>query len=255
MPLVKGFGRDLFSPLGTAISDYSLIKSNDRILMGISGGKDSLLMAWALSDIKRRSPVKFSLEAITIDPGEPWEYDESGLDSIRQFLRGMNIPYYVIATNIARIVTRHKGKKTKCSLCSNLRRGYLYKTASDMGIPKVALAHHLDDAIETLFLNMFYQGKFGCFRPKTYLSRTQVEVIRPLLYLEEAKIAKASKRLGLPVVPAACSVTGTTCRQSMKVLVTKLGHSIPGLRHQMRNVLKSYWLKAVPTGGEACFSE
>ncbi len=249
-------GRELFGPLGSAISDYDLIGSSDRILMGISGGKDSLFMAWALSDIRKRSPVKFSLEAITINLGKPWEFAESRLDSIRQFLAGLDIPYHVVPTNIARIASRHHGRKTECSLCSNLRRGYLYKTASELGIRKVALAHHLDDAIETLFLNMFYQGKFRCFRPKTFLSRRNVEVIRPMVYLEEKRIAKASSTLGLPLMPPACSVTGTTCRQSMKALIDGLSSSVPGLRIQMRNVLKAYWLEVQAcTGDEPLISE
>lgn len=243
-------GRELFGPLGSAISDYGLIGLDDRILMGISGGKDSLFMAWALSDIRKRSPVKFSLEAITINPGEPWEFPESGLDSIRQFLAGLDIPYHVVPTNIARIVTRHHGRKTECSLCSNLRRGYLYKTASDLGVTKVALAHHLDDAIETLLLNMFYQGKFRCFRPKTFLSRRNVEVIRPMVYLEEERISRASSTLGLPVMSPTCSVTGTTCRQSMKALVSGLSSGVPGLRTQMRNILKAYWMEAQAHTGD-----
>lgn len=235
--------RTLFGLVGKAISDYELIRSDDRILLGISGGKDSLLMAWILSDIGKRSPVKFTLEAVTIDLGEPWEFDEKGLSRVRRFLADLDIPYHVVSSNIGKIVTRYETRKAPCSLCANLRRGYLHQVANDLGTRKVALAHHIDDAIETLLMNMFYQGGLRCFKPKTYLSRRQIEVIRPMVYVEERKIAQAARVLSLPVIRQTCGFSGTTSRQFMKDLVTELSQDIPGLRRQMRNVLQSIWPK------------
>lgn len=236
----RGKGR-VFGPIGQAISDYDLIEEGDRIVVGVSGGKDSLFLAWALSDILKRSPAKFSLEAVIVDLGEPWPIDPDALQDVCKFLEQLNIPHHVIYSNIAKIVTGYEGNKTECSLCSRLRRGCLYKTAHEMGANKVALAHHLDDAIETLFMNMFYQGRLDCFRPKTYLSRQQIQVIRPLLYLEEKQIDKTARQTGLPVVPAVCTVSGNTSRQSMKELVAQLEMSIPGVKHQLLSVLKALW--------------
>lgn len=237
----KGINRRIFGVIGSAISDYELIQDGDRILLGISGGKDSLFMAWALADIRRRAPVEFSLEAVTIDPGGPWKFDEAAIDSIHRFLSVIGVPYHVVTSNIARVVIRGHGRKTPCSLCANLRRGYLHQAANDLGMSKVALGHHLDDAIETLLLNMFYQGNLRCFQPKTYLSRRNIEVIRPMVYVEEPWIAKASSKLGLPVTPPTCGFSGNTSRQHMKGLVSGLSENIPGLRRQMRNVFKSLW--------------
>jgi len=241
--LGKRPGRELFRPLGKAISDYKLIKDNDEILLGISGGKDGLIMAWLLADIRKRAPVKFSLAALTIDPGEPFGFKEKELQVLEDFLKGLKIPYHVVKTNIAKVVQEYPTKKTACSLCANLRRGAFYKAARQLGFKKVSLAHHLDDAIETLLLNMFYQGSFRCFKPKTYLTRRQVEVIRPLVYIEEWKIAKATKDLELPVIPPKCHIAGTTCRQAMKELVSRLSAEIPGMRKQMRRVLKQLWIQ------------
>lgn len=242
----KGPGRHVFRLLGEAISDFEMIKDED-ILLGISGGKDSLLMAWLLADIRKRAPVKFGLKAITIDPGSPSAFSPEDISTIRDYLESLGISYTVIDTNIARIVQEYPTKKTACSLCANLRRGALYKEASTAGIRKVALGHHLDDAIETLFLNMFFQGKFRCFQPRTFLTRTRVEVIRPLVYIEESTIQKACKTLGIPVVATRCPIAGTTERQHMKQLVRDLSSQIPGFHNQLRRVLKSLWTADSPS--------
>jgi tRNA 2-thiocytidine biosynthesis protein TtcA len=237
----KQHHRRIFSSIGKAIADYRMIQHGDRILLAVSGGKDSLLMAWALADIRKRSPAKFSLEAVTIDPGEPWQFSEAQLSAISRFLAGIEIPHHVISSNVARIVTKQHGKKTPCSLCANLRRGSLHQAANDLGFDKLALGHTLDDAIETLFLNMFFQGSLRCFKPKTYLSRRNIEVIRPMVYVEEPWIRRAADRLGLPVAPPSCSYSGNTNRQYMKDVVSELSVKIPGLKRKMQNVLQSVW--------------
>lgn len=234
--------KDLFGHVGRAIADYKMIESNDHIVVGVSGGKDSLLLCYLLSEMCKRSPVKFDLTAITINPGGDSGFSVQDLERIEEFLSGLDIPYHVKETSISKILENYQTKKTLCSLCANLRRGALHKTVRELGFSKVALAHHLDDAIETLFLNMFYQGSFRCFQPKTYLSRREVTVIRPLVYVTEEAIIAECERLGLPVVPAKCLVSGTTLRQTMKDLVNNLAQSIPGFRNQLRGVLrKTVW--------------
>lgn len=232
--------RGLYPPLGRALSDFSMIDAAEPILLGISGGKDSLLMAYLLSEMRNRSPVKFSLSALTVDPGGDVSFTGEELGRMQEFLAGLEIPYRVVRTGIARIVQGHP-LENACSLCANLRRGVIYKTADEMGIRKVALAHHLDDAIETLFLNMFYQSGLRCFEPKTFLTRRRITAIRPLVYIPERDIQRVATKLGLPVIPAKCVVAGTTRRQEMKDVVKDLSARIPGFRNHMRSVLARVW--------------
>jgi tRNA(Ile)-lysidine synthase TilS/MesJ len=254
---MAGFGGDLlrkdpawwlYRYLGQAIGDYRMISRGDSILLGVSGGKDSLFMAYALDRLRRRSPVKFELAAITIDPGEPSGFTSEELDLIRRFLESIEVPYHVVPTHIGRIVQQYPSSKSSCSLCANLRRGALYRAADELGYKKVALAHHLDDAIETLFLNMFYQASFRCFEPFTHLTRRDVFVIRPLVYIPEKDIARIALKLGLPVIKTRCPAAGTTCRQDMKELVSLLSGRIPKLRNHMRGVLKNLWSMKSPAG-------
>lgn len=231
----------LYRPLGQAIGDYSLIEEGDSILLGISGGKDSLLMAYLLNSLRRRSPAKFSIAAITINPGEPSGFTDEELSTIRGFMESMDIPYHVVHTGIARIVEAYPVPHSACSLCANLRRGALYKAANELGYKKVALAHHLDDAVETFFLNMFYQSSLRCFEPTTHLTRRDVRVVRPLIYIPEKDIVRTGKKLGLPVIKTRCPAAGTTCRQRMKDLVNTLSKDIPQFRNHIRSVLKDLW--------------
>ncbi len=236
----------VFRLFSRAIRDFGLIDDGDRILIGVSGGKDSLLLAWLLADVKTRAPVRYDLSAVTIDLGLGQDFSD-----VERFLNSLGIPYHVEKTGIVQIVRAYPTRKTDCSLCAKLRRGALYNYASKMGFNKVALGHHLDDAIETLFLNMFYQGNFRCFHPRTYLSRTGVTVVRPLVYIEESDIERSAKRLELPVLPAVCPVAGKTCRQTMKELTATISSIFPGVRGNLRTVLKRIWLsKGGPRASE-----
>ncbi|HHY34037.1 MAG TPA: tRNA 2-thiocytidine(32) synthetase TtcA [Firmicutes bacterium] len=219
-----------------AIRDYRLIDDGDKILIGVSGGKDSLLLAWLLADVRTRAPVHYDLSAVTVDLGLGQDFSD-----VEKFLNSLGIPYHVEKTRIAQIVRAYPTRKTACSLCANLRRGALYTYASKVGFNKVALGHHLDDAIETLFLNMFYQGNLRCFHPRTFLSRTGVTVIRPLAYIEESDIERSARRLELPVLPSGCPVAGKTCRQTMKELTATISSIFPGVRGNLRSVLKRMW--------------
>jgi len=242
----------LYRYLGQAIHDYRMISEGDSILLGISGGKDSLYMAYALDKLRRRSPVKFNLAAITINPGEPSGFTPEELETLRKIFESMDIQHHVVPTHIAKIVEEYPTGKSACSLCANLRRGALYKAANELGYKKVALAHHLDDAIETLLLNMFYQSRCRCFEPVTHLTRRDVFVIRPLVYTPEKDIILVAGKLGLPVIKTRCPVAGTTCRQEMKDLVKLLSHKIPNIRNNMRGVLKDLWMnKPRVSQGEA----
>ena len=241
--------RGLYPPLGRALSDYSMIGKAEPVLLGISGGKDSLLMAYLLNEMRSRSPVKFSLVGLTVDPGGAVGFSDEELALIGDFLAGMGIPHHVVRTSITSIMEGHPTENA-CSLCANLRRGAIYKAADEMGIRTVALAHHLDDAIETLFLNMFYQSSLRCFEPKTYLSRHRITAVRPLVYIPEREIVTASQGLGLPVVATHCPVSGTTRRQEMKDMVKDLSARVPAFRNHMRSVLRQVWAMQMARAAE-----
>ncbi len=232
--------RRLYPQLGRALSDYSMIDQAKPVLLGISGGKDSLLMAYLLNEMRNRSPVKYSLVGLTVDPGGESGFTDEELAGIGGFLGSMGIPHHVVRTKIAAILEGHPTENA-CSLCANLRRGAIYKTADEMDVRTVALAHHLDDAIETLFLNMFYQSSLRCFEPKTFLSRRGITAIRPLIYIPEREIESVSRKLFLPVVKARCPVSGTTKRQEMKEVVKSLSAKIPAFHNHMRSVLRHVW--------------
>lgn len=238
----KVFPRMLYHLVGKAISDFNLIAENDVVLVAVSGGKDSMLLASILAELHRRAPVKFQVRALTIDPGGELGLDPEERATLESYFESLGEPYNIVPTEIAKIVEAYPNKKnTACSLCANLRRGALHKTAQEMGANKVALGHHLDDAIETLFLNMFYQGSLRCFHPRTYLTRREVTVIRPLVYVPEEEIIKAVKRLEIPVLTAKCPYAGHTLRQAMKDRVTELARKIPGFRNQLRGALGDLW--------------
>jgi len=248
--LQKDPARGLYPPLGRALSDFSMITTEEPVLLGISGGKDSLMMACLLAEMRNRSPVKFSLAAITVDPGEPSGFTDEELGIMGGFLSRLGILHHVVRTSIARILEEYTTRDSICSLCANLRRGTIYKAAQELGFRTVALAHHLDDAIETLFMNMFYQSSLRCFEPKTFLTRREMTVIRPLIYIPEGDIIHAAEKLGLPVIRTRCPFAGTTSRQSMKELVCDLSGDIPGFRNHMRSVLKKVWRMQMDIDGK-----
>ncbi len=227
---------------GRAIFEFEMIQEGDNVVLGVSGGKDSLVMSWALAQLKKRAPVNFTLSAMTIDPGAPNGFSEQDICKLASYFRDIDVPYKVVQTGIAHILDIHPTTDTACSLCANLRRGSLYKAAKEQGANKVALGHHLDDAIETFFLNMFYQGNLRCFHPKTFLSRAEMWCIRPLVLVPEKEIETVSHELNLPTVSPVCPFAGKTRRQDMKRLSEQLAEDIPGFRNQLRGALRRLWL-------------
>ncbi len=195
-----------------AIDDYQMIDEGDRIAIGISGGKDSLALAMALKGIQVYYPRHFSLSAFTVSLGFPG-YD---VTPIADWMRSMDIPYSLIETNIASVVFDERKEKNPCSLCAQLRKGALNRYAADHGCNKTALGHHLDDVVETFYLSLFYEGRLHTFQPVTYLTRTGLTVLRPMLYVKEADVIGFANRNHLPVVKNPCPVDGKTERHSFK---------------------------------------
>lgn len=212
-----------------AVDDYNMICDGDRIAVGVSAGKDSLTLLCALAELKRFYPKSFDLIAITVDMGFP----NTDLSGIHALCDELGVPYHVVSTQIYSIIFEERKEKNPCSLCAKMRRGVLYGTAKELGCNKVALGHHFDDAIETFMLNLFFEGRIGCFSPVTYLSRMDIHMIRPLIYAPEKDIRYFAARSELPVVHSSCPADGNTQREEIKKLLRELDIKHKGLRYRI----------------------
>jgi tRNA(Ile)-lysidine synthase TilS/MesJ len=213
--------------------DYGMIAPGDRIAVGLSGGKDSLLTLAALCKLRAFSPVPFTLRAITLDMGFP------GMDfgAVRDFCAALDVPYHLQSTQIAEIVFDVRKEAHPCSLCAKMRRGALHDAALRLGCAKVALGHHFDDAVETFWMSLRYESRLHCFQPVTYLDRRGVTLIRPLLYVREAEVRRVAA--GLPVVHNPCPANGHTKRQEAKEFLA----SHPGFDENLFRAMQSLPLK------------
>lgn len=210
-----------------------MIQPGDRIAVGVSGGKDSLLLLYALSLYRRFAPNPFELTALTITMGlEPFD-----LTGIRALCEELEVPYIVKETQIGKIVFEQRKEKNPCALCSKMRRGALAQTCAELGFGKVALGHHRDDALETLLMSVIFEGRMHTFHPVTHLERTGITQIRPLVYLSEKQIVHMERKLTLPVVKSPCPANGETRRAEMKALLDDLCRRYPAARSQMLSAL------------------
>ena len=234
--------QQLMSYARRAIDDYNMISDGDRIAVGISGGKDSLTLLYALHGLKRFYPHPFELEAITIDLGHPG-FDVS---KIHRLCKEMEIPYTVVKTDIAQIIFEERKESNPCSLCAKMRKGALNEAIKKTGCNKVAYAHHKDDIIETMILSLIYEGRFYSFSPKTYLDRMDLTVIRPLMYVNEADIKGFRNKYNLPVVKSPCPADGYTKREYAKNLLRQLNLENPGAKERMFSAIINGNIKGWP---------
>lgn len=212
--------QQILKTIRRGIFDYNMIEPNDKIAVGLSGGKDSMVLLDALYRIKQFSDIPFDIQAITVDPmfgGKNGDYS-----AIEEYCNQRDIPYTIRPSELATIIFEVRKEKNPCSLCSRMRRGIINGVAKDNGCNKLALGHHQDDIIETFMLNLFREGRLGCFQPVTYLSRRDITVIRPMMYLTETKVESAAQRYNLPIVKSLCPVDKETARQDMKELILKI---------------------------------
>ena len=233
--------KHLLSYTRRAVDDYGMIRAGDKIAVGVSAGKDSLTLLHAMAGLHRFYPQPFDLIAITVDMG--FGGIEANRDrplpegdpyaGIRALCEKLDVPYHVVPSEIAKIIFDVRKEPNPCSLCAKLRRGALNNAAKDLGCTTVALGHHFDDAVETFMLNLFFEGRIGCFSPVTYLSRVDLRVIRPLLYCPEKEIRAFAAATELPVVKSACPADENTERESMKRLLASLERENRGLRHRI----------------------
>jgi len=214
--------------------DYSMVKSGDHIAVALSGGKDSAVLLYTLLQVLRISPVKFTLHCIYINLG--WQND---VDVLREYCEGLQVSFYCKNTDIGKIVFEERQEKNPCALCANLRRGALNSTALELGCNKVAMGHHLDDAIETFLMSLLFTGKFRTFAPATYLDRTGLTMIRPLVYLFEEHIQKLTREFSLSVIANNCPVNGLTKREEVKQIVKNLSREYPDFKERFLHALKT----------------
>ena len=207
-----------------ALEKYEMLKNGDSVCVFVSGGKDSLALLYLLSKIKNFYSKKFNIIAITLDMC--FNNAETDYTNIKKFCEKLDIPYHIVRVPLWEIIFLRRKEKSPCSLCSKMRKGILISEALSIGCNKVALGHHKDDAIETLLLNLFYNGSFKCFSPVTYLSRKNVTMVRPLVFCSEQSINSFVKKLSLPVVKNMCPADGVTKRHRVKELLSVLENSL-----------------------------
>jgi len=200
------------------VEDYDMIQEGDRIAVGISGGKDSLALLCSLASLRRYYPKRFTLAAITIGIG----FEDMDFSDVRELCRRLDVEYIYVESDIRHVVFDVKQEKNPCSLCVKMRKGLLNDTLIANGITKVAFGHHMDDAVETYLMSLIYEGRISCFRPVTFMDRSGVTQIRPMLYADEAMTASVARRYSLPVVKNTCPMDGVSKRQDVKELIEKL---------------------------------
>ena len=221
--------QQLLSFTRKAIDDYQMIQEGDKIAVGISGGKDSLTLLYALAHLRIFYPKKFNIVAITVDLG--WKNFD--LDKIYQLCEHLKVEYIVVDTDIAEIVFNQRKETNPCSLCAKMRKGALNEKIKELGCNKVAYGHHKDDLVETMLLSLIFEGRFHCFSPVTYLDRMDLTVIRPLMYVKEADVIGFRNKMDLPVAKSPCPMDGYTKREYAKDLVKKLDLEHPGTKERM----------------------
>ena len=212
-----------------ALDDYGMIEDGDKIAVGVSAGKDSLTLLCAMAEIRRFYPKKFDLLAITVDMG----FEGMDFSPIKRFCEELGVEYEIVPTQISKIIFDVRKEKNPCSLCAKMRRGALYNYAKERGCNKVALGHHFDDVVETFMLNLFFEGRLGCFQPVTYLSNTDITLIRPMIYMPEKDVRYFASKTELPIQKSPCPADGNTEREEMKKLLSSLERENKGLRYRI----------------------
>lgn len=234
--------QQLLSITRKAVDEYQLIDEGDRIAVGISGGKDSLTLLYALHGLKRFYPKHFDIQAVSVNLGFPG-FD---LTPIKELCKELDVPYTIVDTQIGEIIFEERKEENPCSLCAKMRKGALNQAVKELGMNKVAYAHHKDDIIETMLLSLIYEGRFYSFSPKTYLDRMDLTVIRPLMFVSEADVIGFKNKYDLPVVKNLCPADGYTKREYAKNLLRQLNLDAPGVKERMFTAILNANLKGWP---------
>ena len=215
--------RKILGYVRAAVDEYCMIEDGDRIAVGVSGGKDSVVLLNALCMLKRFYPKQFTVVAVTLDMR--FDNEDGDFSEIQKLCDSYGVEYVIKRTDLAEIIFNIRKETNPCSLCARMRRGILHNTAKESGCNKIALGHNLDDAAETFIMNLLNESRIGCFAPVTYLSRKDITMIRPLIYLNENVIENAAQRLSLPVIKSKCPANENTERESTKNLIKDLSET------------------------------
>lgn len=248
MGFKKKDNQSYYNPVRHAILTHGMIEPGDRVAIGMSGGKDSTTLLYLLDRIRRQRRLGFDFELVPIalDMG----FEGCDITPMQAFVEQLGYPLEIVPTNIAKVFFDIRKEKSSCALCAKLRRGILYNRAHELGCQKVALGHHVDDAIETYFMNFLFHGRMNSFEPKSYLSKTNVTLIRPMIYLEEKQIIRLVKREELPVVFNPCPVDKKTKREEIKKVVTNMANHCPDIREKFivgmeQGTAEDFWNKSL----------
>ena len=225
-----------------AVQDYEMIAPGDRVMVGVSGGKDSVALTIGLSMLRKYIGFDYEVVAVTLDP----QFDHQPMDysALAELFRQHGIPYEVRRTEIGPVVFEYRKEKNPCALCAKLRRGSLHTALTERGIRKIALGHHYDDAVETLLMNLLFEGRINCFQPVTNLDRTGIVQIRPMLYIHEKTLDNFAARMNLPVLQNRCPVDKITKRGEVKQLIFELSKTYPELKERIFGAMQRYPLAA-----------
>ncbi len=227
--------QQVLSYVRRAVDDYGMIEDGDKIAVGISGGKDSLTLLYALHSLQRFYPKHFEIEAVTVDLG----FENLKLDKIKALCEDLDVAYNIVKTDIAQIVFEERKEENPCSLCAKMRKGALNQAIKESGCNKIAYAHHKDDVVETMLMSLIYEGRFHTFSPVTYLDRMNLTVIRPMLYMNEADVMGFVHKYNVPVVKSPCPADGHTKREYVKGLLRQLNHENPGVKERMFTAIQN----------------
>lgn len=231
--------QQVLSYVRRAVDDYNMIEEKDRIAVGISGGKDSLTLLYALHGLKRFYPLPFEIYAVTVDLG----FENLNLRQIKELCASLEIEYTIVKTDIAQVIFEERREENPCSLCAKMRKGALNQAIREIGCNKVAYAHHKDDVVETMLMSLIFEGRFHTFAPVTYLDRMELTVIRPLMYMNEADVIGFVHKYNVPVVKSPCPADGHTKREYVKNLLKSLNQENPGVKERMFTAIVNSNLK------------
>lgn len=217
------------------IDDYGMIRAGDRVAVGVSGGKDSLVLLRLMAELRTYYNKPFELEAMTVDMGLGMDYSE-----ISALCARFDVPYTVVKTEIGPIIFDYRKEKNPCSMCSKMRRGALNQALLERGCNVLALGHHYDDAVETFLMSLIFEGRIGCFQPVTELERTGIRQIRPMLYISERTVDGFARRTALPVIQNRCPADKNTKREEIKALIADLSRTYPDLKERVFGAMQRY---------------
>lgn len=231
--------QQVLSIVRKAVDDYHMIEEGDKIAIGISGGKDSLTLLYALQGLKRFYPKKFEIMAVTVDLG----FENLNLEKIKALCKELDVEYVIVKTDIGKIIFDDRKESNPCSLCAKMRKGALNDAVKAAGCNKIAYAHHRDDVVETMLMSLIFEGRFHTFSPVTYLDRMELTVIRPLMYMQESDVIGFVNKYEVPVVKSPCPADGYTKREYIKQLLRNLNLENPGVKERMFTAIKTGHIK------------